>query len=288
MSDSFTSENSLVDQLAETVEEVRPEKRKRELRNYVLVKVYKPNENVDDIPDLEKEDTWGSIKQCDVKKGGHKVYYRCNKVKKRGPQCKYLYLHYVAESEWIERWETSGPHNHEHSRPFTVEKKKRIDQLLALNSITPSQIMDTLNDENMPLDNVVQLNNYISRQKKNRYGPNNTVKVGDFITWCEKNSDPPSEVNTPFVLKFTVDGDKVRAIITTKRLLNHLSVTDRLHADGTYKLNWQGLPTVVVGTTDATRKFIPIAVAIVSAETRMDYRFCFESLADAVPQHNIR
>lgn len=52
-----------------------------------------------------------------------------------------------------------------------------------------------------------------------------------------------------------------------------------IHADGTYKLNWQGLPVLVVGTTDRQRKFVLGGIAVCIGETEEDYKFVFDALA---------
>lgn len=108
------------------------------------------------------------------------------------------------------------------------------------------------------------------------------MTVGQFMKWCGNKSTPPKKRNDPYVLAYdgriSDDGDEerfdyLRALITKRRMLRSIRKTDRLHVDGhgTYKLNWEGLPTVVIGTTDHTRKFQTIAIAVVYSETQLDY-----------------
>lgn len=44
---------------------------------------------------------------------------------------------------------------------------------------------------------------------------------------------------------------------------------------------WQGFPVIVVGTTDARRKFVLTAFAICTEEKTRDYEFVFRGLQQA-------
>lgn len=57
---------------------------------------------------------------------------------------------------------------------------------------------------------------------------------------------------------------------------------DHLHADGTYKVCYQGYPLLVIGVTDKARVFHPCRIALCKTETWEDYRFLFKSLQVAV------
>ena len=51
-----------------------------------------------------------------------------------------------------------------------------------------------------------------------------------------------------------------------------------LCADGTYKLNWNGFPTILARTTDKDRKFHPFCIALCTTETAEDFEFVFHHL----------
>lgn len=117
------------------------------------------------------------------------------------------------------------------------------------------------------------------------------MTIGQFATCCSNNSTVPDSPHTPYVLAYTVTANKeetphIRAVITTPHLLGTAKLTDKLHADGTYKLNWEGLPTIVVGTTDVSRSFRPIAIAVVSTEKEEDDTFVFKAISDTLPKPN--
>lgn len=133
-----------------------------------------------------------------------------------------------------------------------------------------------------------QLTNFLQRFKKQNYGPS-FMAIGDFDSWCLQRSALPSasEPDTPFVVRqtFGLNADpnaSIRVFISTRRLLELSLKSDILHADATYKLNWEGLPTMVVGTTDQDRHFHAFGLGITSGETAEDFAFIFQSVADGV------
>ncbi len=100
------------------------------------------------------------------------------------------------------------------------------------------------------------------------------------LDWCESHGAVPTCDDEPFVIgkEITVDSDVVhhlRISLSTKRLLSLVRYADVLHADGTYKLNWNGYPVLLVGTSDKNRVFHPISISICYQEESEDYEFIF-------------
>lgn len=93
------------------------------------------------------------------------------------------------------------------------------------------------------------------------------------ITSTEGEADP-NQYNEP-----TTNFD---AVFSTKRLLRNIINMATVHADGTYKLLWRGCPAVVIGTTDNTKEFHVVAVALCSSENTDSYEFCFKAIAAKV------
>ena len=96
-------------------------------------------------------------------------------------------------------------------------------------------------------------------------------------------SAEPDDLDKAFVAdyKFSQNSDsdfRFGFFITTKRLLNHLPISRILHADATYKLNWNGFPVLVTGTSDSDRQFHPFGLATTYGETAGDYEFVFATL----------
>lgn len=71
-----------------------------------------------------------------------------------------------------------------------------------------------------------------------------------------------------FVVNFEVGFEEeggtnhFRFFLSSRKLLKTAGQSKKLHADGTYKLIWQGFPVLIVGTTDMNRKFHCLCVAV--------------------------
>ncbi len=50
-----------------------------------------------------------------------------------------------------------------------------------------------------------------------------------------------------------------------------MSLSNMLHVDATYKLNWNGFPVFVIGITDSARAFHCIGIAISENEKEIDF-----------------
>lgn len=71
-------------------------------------------------------------------------------------------------------------------------------------------------------------------------------------------------------------------LLSTKRLLNNAIGAKNIHADSTYKLNWQGYPVEVFGTTDIQKKFHLIAMGFSTNERQNDFKFFFKGIKENV------
>lgn len=87
-------------------------------------------------------------------------------------------------------------------------------------------------------------------------------------------------ISAPNPQKYVADKIKFKALVTTKRLISNAVDKCIIHADGTYKLNREGYPLLVFGSTDSQRAFHIVAVGICDAETSDDYAFCFKGIKD--------
>lgn len=268
-------------------------KRKRQPnkeRNWTLFQSFANAELAEKF--VESEYVWGTKDKNDTQKG-LKKYFRCNQVKKSGEQCSAeLYLLYKSTGLEVDAYKTVNDHFHSDiaRKELTSEMKTIIDQLNDL-GVKPNRIRMELEQKGWKLKNMTILYNYLSRSK-NKEG-DGQITVGDLKKWCIDNSIVPVSHDKPYVVNHDIEVSNdlvvhIRVVISTIRLLSRGNITDRLHADGTYKLNWEGFPTIVVGTTDLTKSFVPIAVAIVMNETREDYRYVFESVKNSLSTCNIR
>lgn len=59
----------------------------------------------------------------------------------------------------------------------------------------------------------------------------------------------PQEVDKPYVVDFSIDeeDEMIRVFVTSKLLLGNVKHFDHLQLDCTYRLNWNGLPLMLIG-----------------------------------------
>lgn len=57
---------------------------------------------------------------------------------------------------------------------------------------------------------------------------------------------------------------------------------NQICVDATYKLVWQGFPFLVVGTVDRAKKFHPLAFALTSTESELDFKFLFVAMKSTI------
>lgn len=123
------------------------------------------------------------------------------------------------------------------------------------------------------------------------------MNLEDFIDWFEIHSAVPDDEDEVFVLRYAHQSSKIgkpdpqklhksvftfNCVLGTKRLLRNGINATVLHADSTYKLNWEGYPVLVFGTTDRNKAFHPIVIAFSSNETAADYKFCIETIVESL------
>ena len=95
---------------------------------------------------------------------------------------------------------------------------------------------------------------------------------------CIGNNNVPNFEDEPFIVNYkniysdgsdeeqkndaVQDNSKFQIFVSTKRLLCKASAKEKLYVDAMYKLNWQGFPVLLVGTTDMDRHFHVFGMAM--------------------------
>ena len=239
---------------------------------------------------------------------GDKVFYRCNRVKRRSRrQCAHaVLLQYNSGDDAVNLFETPEEHDHDQINITSTRQgineptKAYIKHLLSLGVLLPKQILQNIEKEQrsnpaikVPLEK--QLYNHLSI-KKDRVG-SCRMKFSELSKYCKENTQLPTEKNKPFVVSYQiniddeddemypVDSTKIqieqasfRMVITSQRLLEIASKATIIQADSTYKLIWNGFPVLIIGTSDADKVFHPFLIAICTNETQHDFHFVFNSL----------
>lgn len=93
------------------------------------------------------------------------------------------------------------------------------------------------------------------------------LSIGSLREWCEGRLVPPdlSQVcpHRVFVAVYEVSDSLIYIMMTSKRLMDICIRGQTLQTDATFKLNWEGLPVILTGVTDANRVFHACALHIV-------------------------
>ncbi|CAF2885992.1 unnamed protein product [Rotaria sp. Silwood2] len=247
---------------------------------------------------IKQEKRWSKY-YTNKSRDGIKVHYRCNQVPFRGKQCDAaIHLYYPNDSSEVLLFHTDSEHDHANltqRKCFSEELKQHIDELFDL-KLKPKKIYEVLQEKKIMITSN-QLKNYLMQLRKKKYGAS-TINLGNLENLCAENSTVPQSEDETFVLSYHVqyeddiddnedamDGEnKFRFFITTKRLLEIASISTRIHADATYKLNWQGFPVLIIGATDSDRKLHPLGLAVCSNEQQQDFEFIFKSISNGVDQ----
>jgi hypothetical protein len=103
---------------------------------------------------------------------GTKIFYRCNLVKKRGPQCSAgLCLLYDAESSEVILFQTNSVHTHDSldsaGKGLADSVKQEIKRLSQNFGLKPREILIELEKLSMPTPSKSQLYKYLATLKKN-------------------------------------------------------------------------------------------------------------------------
>lgn len=235
-------------------------------------------------------------KQCGK---GNKTFWRCGRIKQRSKEqceakrmifqdnCKMGFEMFVANTEHT--CDKIGAIHH--TKSISNEMKDVIISCAANRMTTKSivkhfdELREKLNvfkNEKTPSESQIA---YIVRKHKQTKTPK-MLFLGELIEWCEKNTEVPEDIDTPFVIGFEhsdeSDALNFKIVVSTKRMIEHCIDIEKLCVDATYKLNWNGFPFMVVGTVDRVKKFHPLCFALCVHETTDDFRFIFDALKATV------
>ena len=121
------------------------------------------------------------------------------------------------------------------------------------------------------------------------------MNLGELAAWLDEHSNLPSNElpDEPFVVKYVIfdpehrednpgdfeEGDLFRFFISTRRLISaSFNILVIIQTDATYKLLWEKYPVLLIGTSDANKKFFQLGVSVTTHERHFDFKFIFEGL----------
>lgn len=274
-------------------------RRRKASKSWIKEKTFENKLNA--INYVKNEKSW-SIRYKNSTSDGVKVYYKCNYFRSSDPMCKaMIYLHYLAISSEVVLYRADTQHDHSSNlglQRITDELKEAIKEAYE-NGKKPKQIIEVLHP-GFPYLQLKQISNIISLIKKIKYGKT-SISLGELNEWCQTNSNIPDNADEPFVTEYNIsqtidifpenskheDDSSFRFFVSSKRLLWNMSYSEKLHIDATYKLNWNGFPVFVVGTTDMNRSFHCIGIALCENEKTADFKFIFTALINIARRINI-
>jgi hypothetical protein len=113
--------------------------------------------------------------------------------------------------------------------------------------------------------------------------------IYDLQNWCNEHKEA-KELHSTFVPFYNaVDINNIFIFFTTKQLFQQIKLTTYLQVDATYKVNWNNLPLLVFGSTDANRHFKPFGMALISDDESVEcYVKLFNSIKTLAVQLNIQ
>lgn len=273
----------------------------RKKRNKFDWRIQEKFDDLNKALDFLEEQGFTCFDYSDLKMG-QKFYFRCKKIpKERSTWCSKRYTLFLpADKLEIQLLSNGLEHDHEKLlegtvRPPSDEMKEFIVGLFKCGTTKIADVNRHVNyardtnglfkTEQNPANRQIE---YMLRKFRDAQTPR-MVKVGDLMTWCEKNKEIPSDENQGFVIGSESSGIQkdlsFRFVLSTLFLLNLLKSQKKICIDATYKLNWLGFPLMVLGTIDRAKRFHPLIYACCSHEKGLDFEFIFKSVKNAIKTH---
>lgn len=273
---------------AENTEQVRTHK-KRKTIVWNWIGNFSDHHEAENAVALEK--IWSKTYSNNTK-DGRKCFYRCTRGKKRVQECSaVMYLLYDAKSDIVKMYKSASDHDCDkmeiRSFGMSDKLKKQIVKLLDYN-MKPKRILLELTKLGGEIPTMNQLNNFLSQRRKGVSGAK-PFSLGDLQQLLDGKREIPDSDTAPFIVDVFIpedvnDSDEVRFcfFVSSKRLLRNIVKGNRLHADSTYKLIWEGFPVLIIGTTDQDKSFHMAGLGVCSHEKEADFAFCFASIKKGV------
>lgn len=252
-------------------------------------------EEFDDLNNAENfikdEDIWVyKYKRESKMSNAYKKYYICSsgekKLKNRTKCNSSLRIDKQMNSSTFKVFKGRMPHKCTHIKILTSKHKSLMRQHYISGIMKkPKKINIMFTNNSLSVLKRRIITNYIQRFKQKYY---DTVKnYLEFKIWCENKTKLPITLDSTWVLGYDCISDKgalnyLRAVFSTKRLLNLAKSVNILHVDSTYSVNELRYPLVNIGYTDIMKHYHSICIAVTSKETSDDYAYIFKCLKTSI------
>ncbi|RNA08081.1 hypothetical protein BpHYR1_026778 [Brachionus plicatilis] len=175
---------------------------------------------------------------------------------------------------------------HDHSK-WEKQKTNYVIREPARN-LKPSAILDMLEKQKIECPSKKKLNNFLANYRRNEHG-NKCITMNELVEYVTPRSRIPEDLDQPFIAAYEYDASSIekrwfRLFITTKRLVKLVPKTKHVMADATYKLVYEGFPSLTIGTTDHNKNFHHFGIAVTTNERTEDFEFLFKSIKKVVEE----
>lgn len=162
-----------------------------------------------------------------------------------------------------------------------LETKEAIKQMYKYGVTKPKRILNNLTIDKIELPERKKFDALLKQLREEKYGAA-SINMVELRNWLEENSVIPNEKTKPFIADYVVSLDEkdpyFRFFVSSKQLLANAASAKTIHADGTYKLVWQGYPVLQIETTDMHRSFHKFGISVCTNERTADYEFMFAAV----------
>lgn len=236
---------------------------------------------------IKNEKIW-SKQSLTSNEQGERVNYRCNKIKaKAKEQCNSgLYILYHNDSASVTIYRSLNYHNHnelpEQSTAAITETEADVIKSYLEQGLRCQEVMNRLSVDGLPIPSKSQLNNFIAKIRKETRSSSTSITLEELKKMLNENSKIPEEYSKAFVIDFKLhdvnDSTRFNFFVSSKRLLINSIGAQLFVADTNYKIVWQDLPVLPIGTVDKDRHFHLIGMGVSTHETEEDFTFFFETI----------
>lgn len=207
-----------------------------------------------------------SVKYKNKRQHGTSVVYYC---KNHGQLCNAKAKLVYPETNVSVNYYENDDFEHTATRKcgLSNDVKKAVIGMMADGTQRPKQILKCLEDRGFTVPPKHQIVGFLQRTRKAE--GQTIISMGELDHWCSMNHQVPALDDDLFVVAYETHVDEnepdesyFHVLVSTKRLLSFLAMTDAIHTDATYKLNHEGFPVLVFGVSHASRHFHPLAICL--------------------------
>ena len=152
-------------------------------------------------------------------------------------------------------WSNKKPHSRfDKAAPLTSEDFAAVEKAYLSGFKKPNQIHAHFLETEQPEIQHTRLKNILTKLRA-KYEAPAIISIGDLKKFAIENMIINElGLDTAGVFEYDIGDDgNFKIFFSTRRLLQLSTISQSCHLDGTYKLNYQGFPLIVIGGSDDAR-----------------------------------